>query len=146
MVHAVIYHSGTRRVAVELRDASRLEYVLPLPARRGVRYRGEDAVSHGRTPRISRLIALAIRFERLLSEGAIRNYRELAEVGHVSRPRLTQIMRLAQLAPEIQEQLLFLPCTMQGPDRVVEKQLRYIAGIIDWEKQKELFRALADEP
>ena len=46
-------------------------------------------------------------------------------------------MQLAQLAPEIQEQVLFLPPTLEGPDRVFESQLRLIARVIDWDKQKE---------
>ena len=95
----------------------------------------------GRTPHVSRLVALAIKFQSLVSSGSVRNYRELAEVGHVSRPRLSQIMKLAQLAPEIQEKLLFLPPTFEGPDRVFERHLRFLASVIDWEKQKELFRS-----
>jgi hypothetical protein len=58
-------------------------------------------------------MALAIRFDALLSEGAVRNHRELAEAGQVSRARLSQILQLNHLAPEIQEQLLFLPPTRQ---------------------------------
>ena len=62
----------------------------------------------------------------------------------MSRPRLSQIMQLAQLAPDIQEQVLFLPPTLEGPDRVFESQLRGIARVIDWDKQKELFRTLQE--
>ena len=103
-----------------------------------------SVVWRARIPRISRLLALALRFESLINEGVVRNYRELAEVGHVSRPRLSQIMQLAQLAPDIQEQVLFLPPTLEGPDRVFESQLRGIARVIDWDKQKELFRTLQE--
>src|SRR3954447_1884738 len=84
--------------------------------RPGVRRTGEEAPFGGRTPRISRLMALAIRFDGLLSRGAVRNRRELAEAGQVSRARLSQILQLNHLAPEIQEQLLFLPPTRRGPD------------------------------
>jgi hypothetical protein len=90
------------------------------------------------------LLALALRFESLMNEGTVRNYRELAEVGHVSRPRLSQIMQLAQLAPEIQEQVLFLPPTLEGPDRMFERQLRLIARVLDWEEQKELFHTFQE--
>jgi hypothetical protein len=51
-------------------------------------------------------MALALRFEQLLCEGKIRNYAELARLGHVSRARVSQIMRLLSLAPTIQEALL----------------------------------------
>jgi hypothetical protein len=66
-------------------------------------------------------MALAIRFDVLLWQGAVRNRRELAEAGHVSRARLSQILHLNHLAPEIQEQLLFLPPTCQGFDRLLER-------------------------
>ena len=141
LLQCVSYDSLTRRVSVEMRDRSRFEYLLPLPVRPGVRQSEQDQKLGGRTPHVSRLVALAIKFQSLVSSGTVRNYRELAEVGHVSRPRLSQIMKLAQLAPEIQEKLLFLPPTFEGPDRVFERHLRFLASVIDWEKQKELFRS-----
>jgi hypothetical protein len=106
VVHTLSYHSGTRRVSVELQDGSHFEYSLPVPVRPGVRRREEKSQSRGRTPRISRLMALAIHFEGLVSDGAVRNYRE-TEAGQVSRARLSQILQLTHLAPEIQEQLLW---------------------------------------
>src|SRR4051794_41114731 len=139
LIRAMSYHSETRRVSVELREGSRFDYLLPVPVRPGVQGRAGKRLSPARIPRISRLMALALRFETLIANGSVRSYRELAEVGHVSRPRLSQIMQLAQLAPDIQEQLLFLPPTLEGPDRMFERNLRVVARVIDWEKQKELF-------
>ena len=43
-----------------------------------------------RVPRISRLMALAIRFEDLIRAGGIADYSELAQLGHVSRARITR--------------------------------------------------------
>jgi hypothetical protein len=63
-------------------------------------------------PRIARLMALAIRFEGLLRSGTIRDCAELARLGRVTRARVTQIMKLLNLAPDIQEQILFLPPSM----------------------------------
>src|SRR5947199_9487462 len=113
------------------RTAGRKPLRIPAAAsvRPGVRQSEQDQ-KLGRTPHVSRLVALAIKFQNLVSSGTVRNYRELAEVGHVSRPRLSQIMKLAQLAPEIQEKLLFLPPTLEGPDRVFERQLRFIASVV----------------
>jgi hypothetical protein len=69
-----------------------------------------DAVSAGCSiPRIARLMALAIRFDGLLREETIRDYAELARLGRVTRARMTQIMKLLDLASDIQEQILFLP-------------------------------------
>ena len=63
----------------------------------------------GRVSRVARLTALAIRFQELLRSGQVASYAELAELGHVSRARVTQIMNLLLLAPDIQEQILFCP-------------------------------------
>jgi hypothetical protein len=87
-------------------------------------------------------MALAIKFERLIREGEIRNYCILAESGQVSRARLSQIMRLTDLASSIQEELLFLPKTFAGRDRITEKALRQVARSVDWEWQKKQFGEL----
>jgi hypothetical protein len=63
----------------------------------------------GRIPRIARLMALAIRFEEQVRQGLLGSYAELAALGHVSRARVSQIMNLVNLAPDLQEALLFLP-------------------------------------
>jgi len=91
-------------------------------------------------PRIARLMALAIRFEGLLCEGKIRNYAELARRGHVTRARITQIMKLLDLAPDIQEQILFLP-PINGLN---ERNLRPIVRTIDWDEQRRMFHQITD--
>ena len=58
-------------------------------------------------PRIARLMALAIHFDRLIREGVVENYAELARLGGVSRARITQIMDLLKLPAAEQERLLF---------------------------------------
>ena len=94
----------------------------------------------GTIPRISRLMALAIRFERLIAEGAVADYADVARLGHVTRARVTQIMNLLNLAPDIQEEILFLPRTTHGRDPIPERHLRPIASILDWRKQRNLWR------
>ena len=85
-------------------------------------------------------MALAIKMESLVREGKVADYTSLAALGHLSKPRLTQIMNLTNLAPEIQEALLFLPKTTLGPDPVTERQMRPIAAAVDWDRQRKLFR------
>src|SRR5262249_22686688 len=89
-----------------------------------------------RVPRIARLMALAWRFEQLLRTGTIRNHAELARLGHVSRARITQIMNLRLLAPDLQEQLLFLPSTPRGRDPIHLRLLQPIARVLDWQMQR----------
>ncbi len=99
--------------------------------------------SEGRIPRISRLMALAIRFDRLIKEGEITDQADLARLGNVSRARVTQIMNLLQLAPDIQEAILFLPRTVKGRDPIREHHIRPIAAEIDWRKQRRMWKGLA---
>ena len=68
-------------------------------------------VEPGRVPWVSKLMALAIRFDGLVRDGVVTDQAELARLGHVSRARVTQIMNLLHLAPDIQEEVLFLPRT-----------------------------------
>ncbi len=96
----------------------------------------------GRIPRVSRLLALAIRLETLIAEGRVPNYAGLARLAHVSRARITQIVNLTLLAPDIQEAILFLPPVHQGPDTIIERDLRPIAGEPDWTRQRRLWAAL----
>ena len=93
----------------------------------------------GRVPRISRFMALAIRFERLIHAGEVTDYAELARLGHVTRARITQIMNLRLLAPDIQEQLLFLPRIERGRAPVHLRHLQPIASVPDWRKQRRLW-------
>jgi hypothetical protein len=96
----------------------------------------------GRIPRVSRLMALAIRFDGLIRGGTVVDQAELARLGQVTRARLTQIMNLLLLAPDIQETLLFLPRTEQGRDQVHLRQLQPITQVPDWGKQRWLWTKL----
>ncbi len=96
----------------------------------------------GRTPRVTKLMALAIRFEDLVQTGAVRDYAELARLGHVTRARVTQMMNLLLLAPDIQEELLFLPRIESGRDALCLRKLQPIAATADWTMQRVLWRTL----
>lgn len=101
------------------------------------------SVQPGRVPRISRLMALAIRFDRLVRDAVVADQADLARLGHVTRARVTQIMNLLHLAPDIQEALLFLPRIERGKDPIQERQLRPIAAVPDWRKQRRMWIELA---
>lgn len=103
------------------------------------------AVEPGRIPRISRLMAIAIRLDELLQSGQVAGLTELARLGHVTQPRMSQILNLTLLAHDIQEELLFLPRVREGKAAIHEKLLRPIAAEVDWTKQREMFDALHSE-
>ena len=71
----------------------------------------------GRIPRIAKLVALASRMQSMLDSGEVESFQQLAEVGRISQPRMTQIMSLLNLAPDIQEELLYLPEVLPGKRR-----------------------------
>lgn len=51
---------------------------------------------------------------------------------------MTKIMNLLQLAPDIREELLFLPRDKSGDDPIQEKMLRPICAQADWSRQRKL--------
>ncbi len=100
------------------------------------------AVPEGRVPRVARLMALALRLDGLVRSGAVKDYAELARLGRVTRARVSQITSLVNLAPDIVEQLLFLPPTLRGDDPLVLRQLLPIASQPDWQRQRRMWAAL----
>ena len=130
---------------ISITQTHRLAFIRQHNARRAVRdVPTEPPVDspQGRVPRITKLMALAIRFEYLLASGAVRDQTELAELGHVTRARITQIMNLLRLAPAIQERILFLPRITEGRDPVAERHLRPITAVLDWQRQRDMWGKL----
>jgi hypothetical protein len=78
----------------------------------------------------------------LIRDGEVTDYADIARLGHVTRARVTQIMNLLHLAPDIQEAILHLPRTEQGRDPITERDLRPIAAVIDWRKQRRMWDEL----
>ena len=100
------------------------------------------ATEPGRLPRVARWMALAIHCDGLLRDGVIASYRDLAELGNVSRPRVTQVMNLLYLAPDIQAALLDLPRTASARDPVLLRDLQPIAATLDWRKQRKMWKEM----
>ena len=96
----------------------------------------------GRVPRVSRLMALAIRFEGQVRSGALASYSAIAHLGYVTRARVSQIVNLINLAPDIQEAILYLPLTERGRDPIHLRLLQPIAAAFDWRKQRRLWKQL----
>jgi len=120
-------------------DASNREVEVPIERRRlphRLRRADDPATPPApRIPRITRLMALAIKFDEMIRRGEVRDYAELARLGHVSRARITQIMNLLNLAPEIQEALLFANAGPNPRLPITEHDLREIARSVAWEDQ-----------
>ena len=111
-------------------------------ARKVLRMGAAPDVPSGRVPKVARWMALAIRFDGLVRDGVVASYADLARLGHVTRARVTQIMNLLNLAPDLQEALLFLPRVEAGRDPIVLRDLQPIALTTDWVAQRRMWRAL----
>jgi len=125
----------------------RVHFNRTAKGRKGLR-EGEQpgpACEPGRVPRVAKLLALAHRFEGLLREGLVRDYADLARLGRVSRARISQVMNLLQLAPDVQEAVLFLPRTGRGRDPLRMADLQPIALVPDWKKQRRLWAGLVEQ-
>jgi len=95
-----------------------------------------------RVPRITRLLALAQKFEELIGSGVVNNYAALAQVGRVSRSRVTQMTSLLNLAPDIQEEILFLRVDEAAQFRISEPSLRKLTATLLWNQQREQWKSL----
>jgi hypothetical protein len=116
---------------------------LATPTRRTVVREGpKPARPNGRIARVSRILALAHHFQNLLDTGVVRTQMELAELTKLTTARITQIMNLLALAPDIQEEILFMPPVGKGPAPVTERDLRPLLKTLVWSEQRAQWAAL----
>lgn len=107
----------------------RVHFVRGTKGRKQMRSGNHPAIPQ-RVPRISRLMALAIHFDQLIRSGAVKDQSELARLGQVTVARISQIMGLLFLAPEIQERLLLV-----DNSNITEKIMRQITQDACWASQ-----------
>ena len=115
--------------------------IAPATGRKGGQRSHSESNVHDppRIPRLARLVALAIKFQAMVERGEVRDYADLARLGYVTRARLTQIMNLLLLAPDLQEQLLFSAATVE------ERRLRNVVKLVEWREQRRCFTLALDE-
>ena len=133
-------HGQVTGPPAELDTGLQVETVLPRSAR------GHRQVSvpvprvqpgRSRLPRITRLMALAIKFQDMVNRRDVRDYADLARLGYVTRARITQIMNLLNLAPDIQEVILDVDSSAwRTRSAITERELRVVSRIIDWAAQR----------
>lgn len=101
---------------------------------------GAAPVTAAQVPRVARLLALAHRIERAVREGELADYADAARLGYVTRARVSQVVGLLNLAPDIQEELLF---SVQEGGSTRERDVRSIASDVSWRRQRASMRQLA---
>lgn len=90
---------------------------------------------------VAKRLALAYRIQDEINEGAYRDMAHVAFEHDLSRPRLTQIMNLLYLAPDIQEEVLSLEYP-PGRQPITERMLRHILKNLDWAEQRAVWAGL----
>lgn len=96
----------------------------------------------GRLPRITQVLALAIHFKDMIRRGEAKDYADLARLSCLCRERVSQIVRLNYLAPDIQIELLYLPPTLTGRHPISETAVRKVANLLSWADQRLEWTAL----
>lgn len=97
-----------------------------------------------RPPRITQVLALALQFQEMIDSGEVRKHADLARLGCVSRERVSQLMMLTWLAPDIQEAILRLSQSPGGRFPVSEGTLRRIARLYWWGDQRDEWKLLTE--
>jgi len=97
-----------------------------------------------KTPRVVELLRKAIEWQALLESGEVANQAAIARQEGITRARVTQVMGLLRLAPEIQEHVLSLPDMVRRP-AISERALRPIAQLEKATDQQAKFHKLVQQ-
>jgi hypothetical protein len=85
---------------------------------------------------------LAYHFQELLDSRVVESQAELAELAKLTPARVTQIMNLLGLAPDLQEEIFFLPPVTEGRPAITERHLRQVLKTVVWSEQRKMRAAL----
>jgi hypothetical protein len=88
-----------------------------------------------RPARVAIMLALAHTIEDAIDAGRLRDQGDAAERLGLTRPRITQLLALLLLAPDLQERVLFLEA-VDGQEPVTERELRPLTGLLSWDDQR----------
>ena len=102
-------------------------------------------VPKARLHRVTRLMALALKFRDDLANRRVKDQTELALLGKVTRARISQIMDLTLLSPRIIEEILFFPRVKQGNEILTETAIRKIVRTRLWSEQERLWGNLKNQ-
>ena len=128
-------------------SAAEIEFRLNTPAARPKEQLPKDVRRHevGRLPRVAQVMALAIQFQDMIQREESRDYADLARLACLTRERMSQIMELIWLAPDIQQEILEIPPTTKPRFPVSEVAARRIAAKLDWKDQRDQWRKIKQD-
>ncbi len=94
-----------------------------------------------KTPRVVELLRKALEWQNLLESGEATNQAEIARREGITRARVTQVMGLLRLAPEIQGHILAMPDMIRRPT-ITGRALRPITQLDGSRQQVAMFQEL----
>jgi hypothetical protein len=94
----------------------------------------------GRPLRAAQMLAMAHEIERLIAQGAFADRADAARKLGFTRARISQLLDLTLLAPDLQEQLLTMETT-EGSDPITEHGLRMVVAKASWWEQRRIWPA-----
>jgi ParB-like chromosome segregation protein Spo0J len=95
-----------------------------------------------RPARVAVMLALANKIQQAIDGEAVRDRAEIARRLGFTRARITHLLDLTLLAPDVQEQVLFLEA-VDGVQPLSERSLRAIAHAGSWTEQRRAWTNLA---
>jgi hypothetical protein len=93
-----------------------------------------------RPARVAVMLALAHQIQRAIDRGELADQGEAARKLGLTRARLTQLLDLTLLAPDVQERVLSRE-SVDGAEPLSERALRPVAKARSWAEQRTLFES-----
>jgi hypothetical protein len=87
------------------------------------------------------MLVLAHAIQSAIDDGIYESRAEAAKRFGLTRARITQLMALVTLAPDIQEDILFM-VTVDGNEALSARALRPLVAMPSWQAQRKLWRTL----
>jgi hypothetical protein len=94
-----------------------------------------------RPAEVARMLALAHHLADALESGTFASRIDVARRLGVVDSRITQILSLCHLAPDIQEDVVFFEVT-GGAELFTETELRKVSRLLDWDEQRRAYACL----
>lgn len=98
----------------------------------------EPRVPVRRPAKVARMLALGHHLQRLIDQGLVADRAGLARKLGLTRARVTQLLDLLLLAPDLQVAVLELEA-VDGVEPMVERALRTVAHAGSWAEQREVW-------
>ena len=96
----------------------------------------QDPMHH--PARVAVTLALAHKIRQGILSGEIQNQADAARKLGLTRARLSQILEMTNLAPDLQEEILFLEA-IDGREPSSERALRGVVRVTAWDEQRAAF-------